>query len=309
MKHIDELRVFLANNEIDLLPINETRLDATIIIGDNEVYIHGYEIVRRDRRLNGRLGGGVCIYIRNFFIRHDLSIDQLENLCIPIKKHKSKPFLVSTWHRPPSSPVEKFKYFESLLNRLDSENNIEFYLLGDLNCDLSSTVLDNGSRLLVDIANLFSLTQLIEEPTRITSSSSTLIDHIFTNTPNKVICAGVSHVGISDHSLIYACRKLSIDRPTKGHSSVNYRSFKNFDHAKFRHDIENQNWAYVGEFQDPDEMWYVWKAIFNSVVDKHAPFRTKRVRTSKSSWISSQLKDEMHKRDAQKIKAIAPTIL
>ena len=51
-------------------------------------------------------------------------------------------------------------------------------------------------------------------------------------------------------------------------------------------------------------MWHVWKAIFNSVVDKHAPFRTKRVRASKSPWISSQLKDEMHKRDAQKIKLI-----
>jgi len=96
MKHIDELRVFLANNEIDVLALNETRLDATI--SDNEVYIHGYEIAR-NRKLNGRLRGGVCIYIHNsinFSIRHDLSIDQLENLCISIKKHKSKPFLVST---------------------------------------------------------------------------------------------------------------------------------------------------------------------------------------------------------------------
>ena len=53
--------------------------------------------------------------------------------------------------------------------------------------------------------------------------------------------------------------------------------------------LSNQNWAYVGVFEDPDEMWHVWKAIFNSVVDKHAPFRKKRVRTSKSPWISSHL--------------------
>ena len=58
VKHVDELRVFLANNEIDVLAINETRLDGTI--SDNEVHIHGYEIVRRDRKLNGRLGGGVA---------------------------------------------------------------------------------------------------------------------------------------------------------------------------------------------------------------------------------------------------------
>ena len=65
MKHIDELRLFLPNNEIDVLAINETRrLDGTI--SGNEVHIiHGYEIVRRNRKLNARLGGGVCIYIRN----------------------------------------------------------------------------------------------------------------------------------------------------------------------------------------------------------------------------------------------------
>ena len=54
---LNELRVFLASNEIDVLAINETRLDGTI--RDNEVHIHGHEIVRRDRKLNGRLGGGV----------------------------------------------------------------------------------------------------------------------------------------------------------------------------------------------------------------------------------------------------------
>ena len=43
------------------------------------------------------LGGGVCIYIRNainFSIQHDLFNDQLENLCISIKKYELKPFLV-----------------------------------------------------------------------------------------------------------------------------------------------------------------------------------------------------------------------
>ncbi len=54
VKHIDELRVYLSNNVIDVLAINETRLESTI--GDNEVHIPGYEIVRRDRNSNGRFG-------------------------------------------------------------------------------------------------------------------------------------------------------------------------------------------------------------------------------------------------------------
>ena len=72
-KHIDELRVLLQNNSLDLLAINETRLNETI--ADNEISISGYNIVRRDRPLNGLNGGGVCFYVLsniNYIVREDL---------------------------------------------------------------------------------------------------------------------------------------------------------------------------------------------------------------------------------------------
>ena len=104
-KHIDELRVLLQNNSLDLLAINETRLNETI--ADNEISISGYNIVRPDRPLNGRNGGGVCVYVRsniNYIVREDLVSDQLENLSIQIIKPRSKPFIVATWYRPPNIP-------------------------------------------------------------------------------------------------------------------------------------------------------------------------------------------------------------
>ena len=112
-KHIDELRVLLQNNNLDLLAINETRLNETI--ADNEISISGYNIVRRDRPLNGRNGGGVCFYVRsniNYIVREDLVSDQLENLSFEIIKPRSKPFIVATWYRPPNSPFELFSTFE-----------------------------------------------------------------------------------------------------------------------------------------------------------------------------------------------------
>jgi len=62
-KHNDELRIILLSKCLDLLTINETRLHD--IIADNEVSVDGYDIVRRDRPLNGRNGDGVCFYIRS----------------------------------------------------------------------------------------------------------------------------------------------------------------------------------------------------------------------------------------------------
>ena len=46
----------MRDSKIDILAINESKLDKTI--NDHEVYIPGYEIVRRDRQINGRKGGG-----------------------------------------------------------------------------------------------------------------------------------------------------------------------------------------------------------------------------------------------------------
>ena len=56
LSHIDELRVFISCSKVDILIINESKLDSTI--HDNELYLAGFEIVRRDRRVNGRKGGG-----------------------------------------------------------------------------------------------------------------------------------------------------------------------------------------------------------------------------------------------------------
>lgn len=194
-KHIDEY-VLLHNNSLDLLAINETCLYETI--ADNEISISGYNIVRRDRSLNGRNGGGICFYGRsniNYIVREDLVSDQLENVSIAIVKPRSKPFIVAKWYRPPNSPVELFSAFEDFAGKLDADGK-EYYIMGDFNCNmLPASFYDANTQAL--------LKQLITEPTRIMPSSSTLIDVIFTNLPNNTTCSGVSHIGISDHSLSY----------------------------------------------------------------------------------------------------------
>ena len=82
------------------------RLDTEI--EDGAVEIPGYDIIRQDR--NGS-GGGVAIYVRDnipYIKRDDLLVQGLEAICLEIKKAKCKPFLVTTWYRPPNSPVEIF---------------------------------------------------------------------------------------------------------------------------------------------------------------------------------------------------------
>ena len=110
-------------------------------------------------------------------------------------------------------------------------------------------------------------------------------------------------VSVSDHSLVYAFHKISINSP-KGHSTLTYRKFNNFDSTRFCYDISTQDWGRVNNYDDPNVMWDIWKNLFFLCVDKQAPLRTKRIRTPKSPWITPQLKTRMHYKDILKVKAI-----
>ena len=127
-KHIDELRVLLADCPLDVLSLDES-------VSNNEVYIPSYEIIRCDREHDSRPGEGIYFYVCstiNCSLHPDLSIQSLENLCIEIHKPRSKPFLIVTWYRPTSSSTAIFSHLETLIGKLDSEN-AEFYLMSDFN--------------------------------------------------------------------------------------------------------------------------------------------------------------------------------
>ena len=97
-KYLDELRLRMQSQTVDILALSETHLDSTFT--DSAVSIEGYTLVRRDRC---RSGGGVAMYIRNIIdykIRSDLSDPDLEFLCFEIQKSKAKSFLLQTGTDP-----------------------------------------------------------------------------------------------------------------------------------------------------------------------------------------------------------------
>ena len=258
--HIDELRIFMSSTQIliDILCINETKCDSTI--SDYEICLPGFELIRRDRPINGRRGGGVCIYIRsnlNFIERHDLISETLENLIVEIKKPRSKSILVSTWYKPPDSPTSHFSEFEKMIGLMDAEN-LEYFLLGDLNTDYLSTNNSPNRDKVTEIFDIYGLEQMISEPTRITDKSSTLIDLCITNSPVNVVISGVLHLSISNHSLVYMVRKAHYKR--NGARIVKVRSLKNFNRENFLRDLELKQWNNVHCSEDPNEIWLPGKA-------------------------------------------------
>ncbi|XP_028416157.1 uncharacterized protein LOC114539748 [Dendronephthya gigantea] len=301
VKNLDQLRLYLLNQQFDVICINETRLDATV--PNHEVGISGYEIVRKDRNRNG---GGVAIYLRthiNYSIRKELMSNELETITIEISKPKSKPFLINCWYRPPDSMIEIFNIYEDLVKKMDNENK-EVILIGDFNCDWSQIVNNNASsqtKKLAELTKTLQFEQLINEPTRVTETSKTQIDLAFTNKPEIIMNTGVDHIGISDHSLIFIQRKISIQR--KAPKIIKTRQFKNYNVDEFKQELAIHLQT-ISVTNNPDEMWDEWKDIYVTVADRHAPPITRKVRSEHAPWITREIKNLMHRRDFLKRKSV-----
>ena len=204
---IDELRVVAKKSKAAVIGETESKLDATV--SDGEVNIDGYEVIRSDRN---RHGGGVACYVRNdvsFNVRSDFS-DKIENIVFDMLLPKTKPILVRILYRPP----DQSKFLDKLstaISRSSTFNNQEIYILDDLNINLINKQkhIPNGIKRYKEFCSLYGLEQLISTPTRVIENSSSILDHILTNSTDRVSQSGVIDTGLSDHQLIYCTGKIT----------------------------------------------------------------------------------------------------
>ena len=132
-----------------------------------------------------------------------------------------------------------------------------------------------------------------------------LLDVCITSSPEKIISSGVIHLGISDHSLIYAIRKLNYVPKIGARNLIEYRNFKYFNAESFLNDLYILPWIEIDKKENVDKMWECWKSLFVQVLDKQAPLKTKRVRKRGSvPWINKDARTNLFERDFLKRKAI-----
>ena len=133
-----------------------------------------------------RHGGGVCLYIAQYLspvVINDSSCNNalFETVWVRITLHGKHAIIGSVYH-PPSSSND---YWSIILKQVEYvlSLNKTVTVLGDFNLYFNSDdSLCNKS--LIELANTFSLTQLITDPMRITTCTQSIIDLIFATVPN-----------------------------------------------------------------------------------------------------------------------------
>ena len=295
---IDEFKM-MCNNVYDIICVNETLCDKTV--HDSELQLHGYNILRKDRK---RDGGGVALYINDAFIfkrRDDLADVNIECIWAEITPPHRSPILVCAVYNPNGKDAEFSKRLSVMLSNASIGDN-EIVVLGDFNCDFTPNVNSKEVKDLKFVSDMHQLHQLITLPTRVTSHSKTIIDLFFTSKPELYENSGVIQTAISDHFMIYAIRSC---KPIKGkHKTIDYRCYKKFDEEAFLDDLCNVSWKDIEKFDNVNDAVDLWQQMFSTIVDKHVPKKSKRVKAKPTPWLNRNITSHMSTRDYLHRKAI-----
>ena len=188
----------------DVLGLTETWLDKE---SERRVTIQGYDGVFASRKEKN--GGGVALFVkdgRTFRERPDLSVFRegiFESLFVELVKNEGcKNEVVGIVYRPPGANLEAFS--EELVKVLELTKGTNSYIMGDFNMDLLKLSAHKPTSDFMENFTSRGFFPLISLPTRITDTTASLIDNIWTNNLTAKIGSGLITVRVSDHLPIFA---------------------------------------------------------------------------------------------------------
>jgi len=200
VKNGHKFKDFLASAGITFscILVTETWLKDTVPATD----IPNYTFNSANR--NERNGGGVGIYVHkhaDYHVRPDLCCmgHSLESIAIEITRQDGKNIIVVCYYRPPDGNLkEACKTIQNVLDKLRHENK-SIFLGGDFNVNMLNYANDPAVTQFMDILVTNYLYPVISRPTRISLTSNTMIDCIFTNYLGPALSGVVVETTVSDH--------------------------------------------------------------------------------------------------------------
>ena len=207
-KNVETLNNYLSqlDKQPDIIALNETKLHEGHVFAN--IHLDGYKFNYVNSLTNA---GGVGLYVKerskfsgNKCVQCDLSI--AETLWINVTLNDSSTVVGVVYRHPRSGPRDIEKFCESMQDIFDIFNKKKrpFYIMGDFNIDLLKIF---KNEIIGQYANMLlgSMCKcLIDIPTRVTSKSKALIDHIYTNDIKHRINSGILVSDISDHFPVFA---------------------------------------------------------------------------------------------------------
>lgn len=325
-KHKEELETTLnmLNFKFDIIGLTETKIIKNCKPKFN-INLEGYKTYFMPTEADK---GGTLIYISetiNAKRRLDLESllykpEKLESTFIEIINPNHKNLLIGCIYRHPSMDLAEFnsEFLKPFLHKFEKEKKRK-YILGDFNVDLLKIDNNENSASYFDTLTSHLFIPHIIHPTRITSTTKTIIDNIFSNSTNyQEGISGNLTTRLSDHLAQFLiipdeCNHKSTNKPCYVYD------FKNFKSEDFLNELKHLTIPDFksNKFKDPNHAYAILQAKIQPVVNKHLKKRKmtqKEIKNDYKPWISENTiklirkRDKIHKQYIKnKIKIANPT--
>ena len=290
-----QIKDFVVDKNIDILALTETwlkpddRSDYTI----RDISPTGYAFVHTPRP-NGNGGGVGLLYRKN------LKMEQIKS--DPFKSFEFKELLLHSSasiiriiviYRPPISAKNGHTHaaflddFSSLLERLVSSTG-RLLLAGDFNFHVNDPS-DNTANKFLDLLSCFNLEVCnVYTPTH---KNNNVLDLIVTRSGEEtVLNLSLNDPVISDHFAVHCT--LAIKRPPKAKLTISSRKLRTIDPDNLRRDIRS-SLLYNSPSQEITELCDQYDSVLLSILDKHAPLRTKIITLRPNApWYSEEIRKQ-----------------
>ena len=204
--------VYNRNPKPDIIAVTETWIQNNSL--GPYCNLENYNFISNSRKITK--GGGVGLYIKNcykFNLIEELTIINekiFESIFIKIQFDNENLFCGNIYRSPSNDSHLNENFLNNLYNCIHNSNESlnKCFITGDFNYNLSN---QNNEHVCNFIETMLEghYFPVINEPTHITDTGATVVDHIWTNSHHLQIKSGVILNPLSDHLPVYMCINLN----------------------------------------------------------------------------------------------------
>ena len=307
-KNLDEFLLYLRKLDVKFpfICLGETWLASDDDFND----VPGYNAFHSTR---GRPSGGVSILIDNQYQSKILpefttNTALLESVGVNIII-RGKPLNLICIYRPPSTSITEFNEEFSVFVKNIPKNELS-YIVGDFNINMLDS---NPSNAIITFSELMQTEfffPLINVPTRVTDTSSTSIDLIYTNSLQKII-SGTLKCNISDHHAIFSSIPLK-DADISDTIKIEFRDHSPENINSLRNELYNELLSFKSYEKFPiNDKILILNSILEKIYFKCCPIKSKIISRKKlcCPWITDSLLNSIaHKHWLEKQSSINPNM-
>ena len=299
-KNVDQLHQLICSLTVqpEVIAITETKLNSRSNV--DLIQLENYNFTYKNSLSNA---GGVGVYIKKeleFTERKDIEFcdESVESIWTDINITKKQKITIGVLYRHPGHQIDKFseQISNHLLNLSVSKQPV--YITGDFNINF----LDKTNK---STQNYFLMTKsynfhnIIKQSTRVSKTTSSCIDHFYTNNKNSIHSKYILVNPISDHFPLYCTLKLKYT--SKKSQPLYIRNFSKLNNDQLLSQTTQQLSNLLNNFietpsEDIHQQFQKLSDTLKTIVNNNIPLEKlsrKKTKLKEKPWLTKEILNEI----------------